>query len=167
LGCGDVAGARDALERVDDVLRRTVLPPDRTNVFAWDAYVGAALIRGGLGDGDWPASELETLVGRWERDGILEAVAEGHLALARLAAHTGNHRRAGLAAQAALVEAEAAGLPGTAWRAHALLSTLPGGDPGHAVAARSIVKGLTSSLSDHRLAGVLNDTLERELGGSP
>jgi class 3 adenylate cyclase/tetratricopeptide (TPR) repeat protein len=166
-GCGDAAGARDALERVDDVLRRTVLPPDRTNVFAWDAYVAAALIRGALGDGAWPAPQLETLVGHWGRDGVLEAVADGHLALARLAAHARDHPRAGLAAQAALVEAEAAGLPGSAWRAHALLSAFPGEDPGHVLAARSIVEGLTSSLSDHRLAGVLNETLERELGGSP
>jgi hypothetical protein len=35
-----------------------------------------------------------------------------------------------------------------------------------AIAARSIVASLTSSLTDHTLAAVLDDTLEGELGGS-
>ena len=72
----------------------------------------------------------------------------------------------GLEDGAAAEEAKAAGLPGTAWKAHAFLSTFPGADPGHAIAARSIVASLTSSLSDHTLAEVLNHTLEGELGGS-
>src|SRR5439155_23089645 len=62
LGCEDVAGARDALQRVDDVLHRMVLPHDRTNVFVWDAYVGAALIRAALGDEIRSAPELSMLV---------------------------------------------------------------------------------------------------------
>ena len=166
LGCGDVAGARDALQRVDDVLRRMVLPHDRTNVFVWDAYVDAALIRAGLGDQTRSAPELEILVELWERDGLREAIAEGHLALARLASQAGDTEGAARAAHAATAEARAAGLPGTEWRTHAFLSTLPDADPGHAVAARSIVGALTSSLSNHTLAEVLNETLERELGGT-
>ena len=66
--------------------------------------------------------------------------------------------------KAATAEAGAAGLPGTAWRAHALLSTFAGADPEHTGAARSIVEGLTASLEDNTLATSLTATLERELG---
>jgi hypothetical protein len=55
-------------------------------------------------------------------------------------------------------------LPGTAWRAHALLSTFEGADPDHAEAARFIVGGLTASLEDNTLATTLAAVLERELG---
>jgi class 3 adenylate cyclase/predicted ATPase len=166
LRCDNVMGARDALERADDVFLRIVLPPDRTIVFAWDAFVHAALIRATLSEGAGGALELESLLRLWKRDGFREAVAEGHLALARLASHGGDTKGAAGAARVAADEAGAAGLPGTEWRAHAFLSTLPDADPGHAVAARSIVARLTSSLSDRTLAEVLNDTLARELGGS-
>ena len=135
-------------------------------MFAWDAYVDAALIRATLGDGAKATAELTPLIRMWERDGFREAVAEGRLALARLASRADDTEGAESAARAAAEEAEAAGLPGTAWRAHALLSTFPGADPEHAIAARSIVASLTSSLTDHTLAAGLDDTLEGELGGS-
>jgi class 3 adenylate cyclase/tetratricopeptide (TPR) repeat protein len=166
LAAGDRAGASDALGRADDVFVRVVLPRDRTFVFAWDAYVDAALIRATLGDGAKAAAELTPLIRMWERDGFREAIAEGHLALARLASRADDPEGAERAARVAAGEAEAAGLPGTSWRAHAFLSTLPGTAPEHAVAARSIVASLTSSLTDHTLAAVLDDTLERELGGT-
>jgi len=135
-------------------------------VFAWDAYVDAALIRATLGDGAKATAELTPLIRMWERDGYREAVAEGQLALARLASRANDKEGAERAAGVAAEEAEAAGLPGTSWRAHAFLSTLPGAPPEHAMAARSIVASLTSSLTDHTLAAVLDDTLARELGGS-
>jgi hypothetical protein len=69
-------------------------------------------------------------------------------------------------AEVARLRAESAGLPGIAWRAHALLSTLPGADPGHAAAARSIVAELTDTFEDPTLAATLATTLERELGGT-
>jgi tetratricopeptide (TPR) repeat protein len=166
LAAGDVAGAGEALGRADDVFVRVVLPRDRAFVFAWDAYVDAALIRGTLGDGAKATAELTPLIRMWERDGYREAVAEGHLALARLASRAGDSEGAESAARVAAEQAEAAGLPGTAWKAHALLSTIPGVDLEHAIAARSIVAGLTSSLADHTLAAVLDETLEGELGGS-
>jgi len=166
LAAGDVAGAGEALGRADDVFVRIVLPRDRTFVFAWDAYVDAALIRATLGDGAKATAELTPLIRMWERDGYREAVAEGQLALARLASRADDTEGAESAARVAAEEAEAAGLPGTAWRAHAFLSTLPGADPEHAIIARSIVASLTSSLADHTLAAVFDDTLERELGGS-
>ena len=100
----------------------------------------------------------------WERDGFLEAVAEGHLALARLASMAGDPDAAARAAESARTQAEAAGLPGIAWRAHALLSTIPGAQPDHAAAARSIVAELTATLEDHTLGSTLGQTLERELG---
>jgi len=166
LAAGDVAGAGEALERADDVFVRVVLPRDRTFVFAWDAYVDAALIRATLGDGAKATAELTPLIRMWERDGYREAVAEGQLALARLASRADDTEGAESAARVAAEEAEAAGLPGTSWRAHAFLSTLPEADPEHAIIARSIVASLTSSLADHTLAAVLDDTLEGELGGS-
>ena len=166
LAVGDVAGAGEALGRADDVFVRIVLPRDRTFVFAWDAYVDAALIRATLGDGTTATAELTPLIRMWERDGYREAVAEGHLALARLAYRADDTEGAESAARVAAEEAEAAGLPGTAWKAHAFLSTFPGADPEHSIAARSIVASLTSSLTDHTLAAVLADTLEGELGGS-
>jgi hypothetical protein len=161
-----VAGAGEALGRADDVFVRVVLPRDRTFVFAWDAYVDAALIRATVGDGAKAAADLTPLIRMWERDGYREAVAEGQLALARLASRADDTEGAESAGRVAAEEAEAAGLPGTSWRAHAFLSTLPGAAPEHAIAARSIVAGLTSSLTDHTLASVLDDTLEGELGGS-
>ena len=166
LAAGDMAGAGEALGRADDVFVRVVLPGDRAFVFAWDAYVDAALIRATLGDGTKAAADLTPLIRMWERDGFREAVAEGHLALARLAARAHDPEGAARAARVAADESEASGLPGTSWRARAFLSTLPGAAPEHAVAARSIVADLTSSLTDHTLAEVLDDTLERELGGS-
>jgi hypothetical protein len=135
-------------------------------VFAWDAFVDAALIRASLGEEAGQARELESLLRLWERDGFREAVAEGHLGLARLAARARDPQGAARAARVAADEAGSAGLPGTSWRAHAFLSTLPGAAPEHAEVARSIVADLTSSLTDHTLAEVLRDTLERELGGS-
>ena len=164
LAAGDVAGAGEALGRADDVFVRVVLPRDRTFVFAWDAYVDAALIRATLGDGAKAAAELTPLIRMWERDGFREAVAEGHLALARLASRAGDTEGVVRAARAATAEAGAAGLPGTAWRAHALLSTFAGADPEHAESARSIVAGLTASLEDNTLATTLAATLDRELG---
>jgi class 3 adenylate cyclase/tetratricopeptide (TPR) repeat protein len=166
LAAGDVEGAGEALGRADDVFVRVVLPRDRTFVFAWDAYVDAALIRATLGDGAKATAELTPLIRMWERDGFREAVAEGQLALARLASRADDTEGAESSARVAAEEAEAAGLPGTAWKAHAFLSTFPGADPEHAIAARSIVSSLTSSLTDHTLAAVLADTLEGELGGS-
>jgi hypothetical protein len=56
-------------------------------------------------------------------------------------------------------------LPGVAWRAHALLSTVPGSSSDHAEAARSIVAELTTSLEDKTLATTLATSLERELSG--
>ena len=133
LAAGDMAGAGEALGRADDVFVRVVLPRDRAFVFAWDAYVDAALIRATLGDGTKAAADLTPLIRMWERDGFREAVAEGHLALARLAARAARDPEgAARAARAAADEAGAAGLPGTAWRAHAFLSTLPGAAPEHA-----------------------------------
>jgi class 3 adenylate cyclase/tetratricopeptide (TPR) repeat protein len=164
VAAGDLAGAREALGRADDVFVRVVLPRDRAFVFAWDAYVDAALIRATLGDGTKAAADLTPLIRMWERDGFREAVAEGHLALARLASGAGDSEGAARAARAATAEAGAAGLPGTAWRAHALLSTFAGADPEHAGAARSIVGGLTASLEDNTLATTLATALERELG---
>jgi class 3 adenylate cyclase/tetratricopeptide (TPR) repeat protein len=164
LAAGDVAGAGEALGRADDVFVRVVLPRDRTFVFAWDAYVDAALIRATLGDGAKAAAELTPLIRMWERDGFREAVAEGHLALARLASRAGDTDGVVRAARAATAEAGAAGLPGTAWRAHALLSTFAGADPEHAESARSIVAGLTASVEDNTLATTLAATLDRELG---
>lgn len=166
LAAGDAEGASEALGRADDVFVRIVLPRDRTYVFAWDAYVDAALVRATLGDGAKATAELTPLIRMWERDGFREAVAEGHLALARLASRADDPEDAESAARVATEEAEAAGLPGTAWRAHAFLSTFPGADPEHAIAARSIVARLTSSLTDHTLAAGLDDALEGELGGS-
>jgi class 3 adenylate cyclase/tetratricopeptide (TPR) repeat protein len=164
LAAGDVAGAGEALGRADDVFVRVVLPLDRTFVFAWDAYVDAALIRATLGDGTKAAADLTPLIRMWERDGCRVAVAEGHLALARLASAAGDTKEAARAARAATAEAGAAGLPGTAWRGHAFLSTFEGADPEHAEAARSIVGGLTASLEDNTLATTLATALERELG---
>ena len=166
LRCGDALGASDALNRAEDVFVRIVLPADRTIVFAWDAFVDAALIRASLGEEAGQARELESLLRLWERDGFREAVAEGHLGLARLAARARDPQGAARAARVAADEAGSAGLPGTSWRAHAFLSTLPGAAPEHAEVARSIVGDLTLSLTDHTLAEVLCDTLERELGGS-
>ena len=166
LAAGDVPGAGEALGRADDVFVRVVLPRDRTFVFAWDAYVDAALIRATLGDGKKAAADLTPLTRMWERDGFREAVAEGHLALARLAARAGDTESAVRAARAAIAEAGAAGLPGTAWRANAFLSTFEGADPENAEAARSIVLGLTASLEDNTLARTLATALERELGGT-
>ncbi len=164
LAAGDMAGAGEALGRADDVFVRVVLPRDRAFVFAWDAYVDAALMRATLGDGTKAAADLTPLIRMWERDGFREAVAEGHLALARLASRAGDMEGAARAAHAATAEAGAAGLPGTAWRAHAFLSTFEGADPKHAEAARSIVGGLTASLEDNTLAATLATALERELG---
>jgi tetratricopeptide (TPR) repeat protein len=164
LAAGDLAGAGEALGRADDVFVRVVLPRDRTFVFAWDAYVDAALIRATLGDGAKAAADLTPLIRMWERDGFREAVAEGHLALARLASRAGDTEGVARTARAAIAEAGSAGLPGTAWRAHALLSTFAGADPEHAEVARSIVRGLTASLEDNTLATSLTATLERELG---
>ena len=166
LATGDMAGAGEALGRADDVFVRVVLPPDRTFVFAWDAYVDAALIRATAGEGTKAATDLTPLIRMWERDGFREAVAEGRLAVARLASAAGDRDGAAVAAEAALDEAGSAGLPGTAWKAHAFLSTLPEADPDHAETARSIVEGLTASLEDNTLARSLNATLERELGGN-
>ena len=135
-------------------------------MFAWDAYVDAALIRATAGEGTKAAADLTPLIRMWERDGFREAVAEGRLAVARLASAAGDRDGAAVAAEAALDEAGSAGLPGTAWKAHAFLSTLPDADPDHAETARSIVEGLTASLEDNTLARSLNATLERELGGN-
>ena len=88
---GDVAGASDALARTDDIFRRVVLPPDRTFVFASDAYIAAALLRAAMGDATEASANLVQLIGAWERDGFREAVAEGRLAEARLARITGDH----------------------------------------------------------------------------
>ncbi len=164
LSLGDRAGAGEALRRADDVFLRVVLPPDRSFVFASDAYIGAALIRGALGDPARARADLARLMPVWERDGFLEAVAAGHLALARLASMGGDPDAAGRAAESARTQAEAAGLPGVAWRAHALLSTIPGAQPDHAAAARSIVAELTATLEDHTLGSMLGRTLERQLG---
>ena len=166
LALGDVAGAGEALGRADDVFLRVVLPPDRAFVFAWDAYIGAALIRATLGGGAEAAAMLAPLIRMWERDGFREAVAEGRLAEARLASIEGDHEGAARAAEAALQEAEGAGLPGIAWRAHASLSASPTAGTDHAQAARSIVAGLTASLEGNTLAASLTTTLERELGGT-
>jgi tetratricopeptide (TPR) repeat protein len=164
LAAGDVAGASEALVRADDVFYRVVLPSDRTFVFAWDAYVDAASIRAALGDGMKARADLAQLIRMWERDGFREAIAEGQLAVARLASAAGDRDGAARAAEAALGEAGSAGLPGTEWKAHAFLSTLPGADPEHTGAARSIVEGLTASLEDNTLATSLTAILERELG---
>ena len=166
LSAGDKSGAGEALERADDIFLRVVLPPDRTFAFASDAYIGAALIRGALGDGAEAAADLTRLIPLWERDGFPEAVADGHLAIARLASMAGDRGTAARAAEVARAQAEAAGLPGIAWRAHALLSTLLGTAPDHAAAARSIVAELTATLEDPTLAATLATTLERELGGT-
>ena len=139
-------------------------PGIATFVFAWDAYVDAALIRATLGDGTKAAADLTPLIRMWERDGFREAVAEGHLALARLAARAHDPEGAARAARVAADESEASGLPGTSWRARAFLSTLPGAAPEHAVAARSIVADLTSSLTDHTLAEVLDDDPREGVG---
>ena len=163
---GDRSGAGEALERADDVFLRVVLPPDRTFVFASDAYIGAALIRGALGEGNRASADLRQLLPLWERDGFPEAVAAGHLAIARLASMDGDADTAARAAEAARTRAEAKGLPGIAWRAHALLSTLPGDVSDHATAARSIVAELTGTLEDPTLGATLAATLERELGGT-
>ena len=78
----------------------------------------------------------------------------------------GDADTAARAAEVARAQAEAAGLPGIAWRAHALLSTVLGTGPDHAAAARSIVAELTATLEDPTLAATLAATLERELGGT-
>jgi hypothetical protein len=109
-------------------------------------------------------ADLAQLIRMWERDGFREAIAEGQLAVARLASAAGDRDGAARAAEAALGEAGSAGLPGTEWKAHAFLSTLPGADPEHTGAARSIVEGLTASLEDNTLATSLTAILERELG---
>jgi len=166
LAADDLAGAGEALGRADDVFLRVVLPPDCTFVFAWDAYIGAALIRATLGEGAKAAADLAPLIRMWERDGFREAVADGQLAVARLACIAGDRDGGARAAETALDEAESAGLPGIAWRAHALLSTLSGAGSDHAEAARSIVGGLTASLEGNTLDATLATTLERELGGS-
>ncbi len=166
LAADDLAGAGEALGLADDVFLRVVLPPDRTFVFAWDAYIGAALIRASLGDGAKAAADLAPLIRMWERDGFREAVAEGQLAVARLASIAGDRDGGAQAAEAALDGAETAGLPGIAWRAHALLSTFPGAGQDHAEAARTIVGGLTTSLEGNTLAATLATNLERELGGT-
>ena len=166
LNAGDLAGAREALERADDVFLRVVLPSDRTFVFASDAYIGAALIRGALQDTAKAAADLAQLIPLWERDGFPEAVAAAHLTLARLASLDGDADTAVRTADVARTQAEAAGLPGIEWRAHALLSTLQDGGPDRAAAARSIVAELTATLEDHTLAATLVTTLERELGGT-
>jgi class 3 adenylate cyclase/tetratricopeptide (TPR) repeat protein len=164
LTASDVAGASEALGRADDVFVRVVLPSDRTFVFAWDAYVDAASIRATLGNGLKARADLAQLIRMWERAGFREAIAEGRLAVARLASASGDHDGAAREAEAALGEAGSAGLPGTEWKSHAFLSTLPGADPAHTGAARSIVEGLTASLEDNKLATSLTATLERELG---
>jgi class 3 adenylate cyclase/tetratricopeptide (TPR) repeat protein len=166
LAADDLAGAGEALGRADDVFLRVVLPPDRTFVFAWDAYIGAALIRATLGDGAKAAADLAPLIPMWERDGFREAVAEGQLAAARLATIAGDQAGGAHAAEASLGVAETAGLPGIAWRAHAFLSTFPEAGQDHAGAARSIVGGLTASLEDNTLVATLATTLERELGAT-
>ena len=160
LMAGDPTGAREALGRADDIFLRVVLPPDRTFVFAWDAYVDAALIRATLGDASNATADLAALIGRWERDGLVVAVAEGRSAHCRLAFLAGDRDRAARIGEQTLEQATRAGLPGTAWRAHAFLSTIPRTDPGHAEAARRIVHGLTTPPGDHTLAR----ELERELG---
>ncbi len=166
LAAGDRAGAGEALSRADDVFLRVVLPPDRTFLFAWDAYIGAALIRASLEEGEQAAVDLATLIRMWERDGFREAVAEGRLAVARLASTAGDQDGGARAAEAALDEAVSAGLPGIEWRAHALLSTFPGAGPDHAQAARALVGELTASLEGNTLGATLATTLEQDLGGT-
>jgi class 3 adenylate cyclase/tetratricopeptide (TPR) repeat protein len=166
LAVGDPSGAADALADADDVFLRVVLPADRAFMFAWDAYIGAAVIHATLGDHVRADPDLSSLIRLWERDGFREAVAEGQLALARLATISGDREAAVRAADAALRGARSAGLPGIAWRAHAMLAMLPGAGSDHAQAARAVAAGLTGSLERNTLAASLAASVERELGGA-
>jgi class 3 adenylate cyclase/tetratricopeptide (TPR) repeat protein len=167
---GDLAKANDDLDHARMTLASIVAPPGGAHVLGWDAYADAGRLMARMGD---PAAALELtrpVLDAVKAGPFFEAIAGLELGRAEAFHALGDDDGELAAANAAMTVAEETGLPGLAWRAHAVLASMPA--PGreqrsHAERARSIVSDLTGLLREETMRRSLETEVSRVMGGEP
>ena len=167
---GEVEQALDLAGRTEEMLSGVTAPPGMAYLQGADAPIAAAEVLVELGELDRAERLVRRVLSAAERCGWHEVVAGANLVLATCGEALGDLPRASLAAGLAL--RAAANIPGTAWRAHAMLARLRRAEgrndeaETHAAKARSVSDGLCAGIDDDSIRQSFTALVGSELEGS-
>jgi tetratricopeptide (TPR) repeat protein len=144
--------AAELAARGEQALAAVSLPPGGAFMGGAPAYLGIARAHLAIGDPERAEATLRPIADSAERLGWREYAAAALLVGGLAAAARNDADRARTSLSTALDVADAIGLPGVAWEAHAALASLTGdGAVEHAAAARAEVERIAAGVDDQAI----------------